>query len=189
MQAAGAGLRVLRPAVLLAQPGLDFRDAVAVHAGGADVWQAAALLELDPAVVTLRCSARRCLVTQGSGAGSSSLCVSGGFIGCACWDRWRRRAYRAFVRRLGWGKGGVARRGAWPPSIRPDHAQDLKSPSEEDHAQRECCRFFGHLHKKKVRNRGLVVQALRRNPSYESLASQDAVRVKGHQFIDGTGQN
>jgi hypothetical protein len=49
VRAGGAGLRSLRPAVLLAQPRLDLGDAVAVEARGVDVRQAAALLELDPA--------------------------------------------------------------------------------------------------------------------------------------------
>ena len=45
----GGWLPALRPAVVLAQPGLDLRDSVAVQAGRVDVRQAASLLDLDPA--------------------------------------------------------------------------------------------------------------------------------------------
>jgi hypothetical protein len=54
VQGGGMGLLVLWPAVLLSQPGLHFRDAVAIHAGRVQVGETQALLELDPA----RCDAQ-----------------------------------------------------------------------------------------------------------------------------------
>jgi hypothetical protein len=93
-QTAGADLRALRPAVLLVESGLDLGDAIAIEAGRVDVGQAAALLDSIQRDVTLRCSARRCLVSQGSGS-ASALCEFSGITGAYCvWWQSRARSSR-----------------------------------------------------------------------------------------------
>jgi hypothetical protein len=100
--------------------------------------------------VTLRCSARRCLVIQGSGEIWPSPVSWAGFIDDTALSRpqlWCEG--RASARQLAYGRGSLACCDAWRP-IRAGQAQDRKDPCDESRSRSSCCRFLGHLRKTKA---------------------------------------